>query len=136
MNYLFDEYGRFSGESEVATNRSTTTKPAELTSDYNWNDYEWVYVPNINTNQAVVISSPELISERKISTIDFKLRFTAQERVAIYASTDDFVIDFRQLLDDPRLQNVDVLLQTTIDAIDYLIALSLLDANRKDEILA
>jgi hypothetical protein len=76
------------------------------------------------------------ITSNPVPAIDFKLRFTAQERIAIYASTDDFVIDFRQLLDDPRLQNVDVLLPTTIDAIDYLIALSLLDASRKDEILA
>jgi hypothetical protein len=137
MNYLFDDYGRFAGTSDAATERSTTVEPHELTSDYNWNDYAWVYVPNINTSQAIVISNPpELISERKISTIDFKLRFTAQERVAIYASTDDFVIDFRQLLDDPRLQNVDVLLPTTIDAIDYLISLNLIDSNRKDEILA
>jgi hypothetical protein len=79
---------------------------------------------------------PIIVPTKLVPAIDFKLRFTAPERVAIYASTDDFVIDFRQLLDDPRLQNVDVMLPTTIDAIDYLISLNLLDANRKNEILA
>jgi hypothetical protein len=76
------------------------------------------------------------ITSKPVPAIDFKLSFTAPERVAIYASTDPFVIDFRQLLDDPRLQNVDVMLPTTIGAIDYLIAQNLLESSRKDDILA
>lgn len=73
---------------------------------------------------------------KKIDAIDFKLRFTAQERVAIYASTDPLIVDFRMLLDDLRLQNVDLTLQTTIDAVNYLATQGLIDVGRVSEILA
>ena len=64
------------------------------------------------------------------------MRFTAPERVAIYQSTDLIVKDFISLLDDIRLKEVDLTLQSTIDAVDYLASLNLIDATRKDTILA
>ena len=76
-----------------------------------------------------------VIEPKTLSPIQFKLRFTAPERVAIYQSTDLLVKDFISLLDDIRLKEVDLRLQSTIDAIDYLIFLGLVDASRKDEIL-
>jgi hypothetical protein len=94
------------------------------------------YINGVFITPAPAYVEPPVITEKLIPAIDFKLRFTAPERVAIYASTDDFVIDFRHLLDDPRLQNVDVMLPTTIDAIDYLVSLTLLESSRKDAILA
>jgi hypothetical protein len=89
-----------------------------------------------HTYDGTHFNPPIIVPTKLVPAIDFKLRFAAQERIAIYASTDDFVIDFRQLLDDPRLQNVDVMLPTTIDAIDYLVSLTLLESSRKDAILA
>lgn len=77
-----------------------------------------------------------LVNEQPISPIQFKLRFTPQERVAIYASADALVKDFISILDDTRLQLVDLTLPSTIDAIDYLIKINLIKANRKDAILA
>ena len=55
-----------------------------------------------------------------ITPIQFKLRFTPQERVAIYASTDPIIKDFISILDDPRLNEVNLFLQSTIDAVQYL----------------
>jgi len=79
---------------------------------------------------------PVVIKTTTLSPIEFKLRFTAPERVAIYQSADLIVKDFIALLDDIRLQTVDLTLQSTIDAIDYLIALGLVNDSRKDIILA
>ncbi len=79
---------------------------------------------------------PVIFKTTTLSPIEFKLRFTAPERVAIYQSTDLMVKDFISLLDDIRLKEVDLTLQSTVDAIDYLIFLDLLDATRKDEILS
>jgi len=71
-----------------------------------------------------------------IDVIDFKLRFTIQERVAIYQSTDLIIVDFVRLLEDPRLKNVDVMLQSTIDAVHYLASQNLILPSRVNEILA
>jgi hypothetical protein len=71
-----------------------------------------------------------------LSPIEFKLRFTAPERVAIYQSTDLMVKDFVSLLDDTRLQSIDLTLKSTIDAVDYLVSIGLVDSIRKDEILS
>lgn len=95
------------------------------------------YINGVFVTQApVYVEPPIVITSKPIPAIDFKLRFTALERVAIYASTNPIVKDFVSLLDDPRLQNVDVMLPTTIDAVDYLISLGLVNGSRKDIILA
>lgn len=71
----------------------------------------------------------------KVSPVEFKLLFTAPERVAIKASTDPIVQDFFSIVEDPRLTVVDLGLQSTQDALSYLEALSLIAEGRKDEIL-
>ncbi len=71
----------------------------------------------------------------KVSPIEFKLLFTAQERVAIKASADAIVRDFFGIVEDPRLTHVDLGLKSTQDALTYLEALSLIAEGRKDEIL-
>jgi hypothetical protein len=134
--YLFDDFGRFAGTSDVQAERSTTAAPPELTSDYNWNDYEWVYAPNVSVHSMTLIQHSPAIESKTITPVAFKLRFTAQERVAIYNSTDLFVIDFRNLLDDSRLKEVDLTLQPTVDAMGYLASLSLITQARASEILA
>jgi hypothetical protein len=83
----------------------------------------------------VVPTEPVLPKTTTLSPIEFKLRFTAPERVAIYQSTDLIAKDFISLLDDPRLQMVDLTLQSTIDAVGYLVQLGLIESARINEIL-
>jgi len=71
----------------------------------------------------------------KVSPVEFKLLFTAPERVAIKASTDPIVQDFFSIVEDTRLTHVDLGLQSTQDALSYLEAQGLIAAGRKDEIL-
>lgn len=72
----------------------------------------------------------------KVSPVEFKLLFTAPERVAIKASTDPIVQDFFSIVEDPRLTVVDLGLQSTKDAIGYMQLKGLLTAQRAAEILA
>lgn len=71
----------------------------------------------------------------KVSPVEFKLLFTAPERVAIKASTDPVVQDFFEIVNDPRLTYVDLGLQSTKDAIGYLQSKGLLTAERAAVIL-
>lgn len=73
---------------------------------------------------------------RTVSPVDFMLRFTAPERVAVRASTDPIVIDWLRLLDDPRLQSVHLDLPATREAVAHLVTLGLLTQARADEILS
>lgn len=63
---------------------------------------------------------PQQIS-KVISTMQFKLLFTAQERVAIKQSTDPIVQDFYELVEDPRLGELDLHAPSTQEAIAYLV---------------
>lgn len=71
----------------------------------------------------------------KVSPVEFKLLFTAPERVAIKTSDDPVVQDFFELINDPRLTHVNLALQSTQDALDYLTATGVLASGRKAEIL-
>lgn len=72
-----------------------------------------------------------------VSPVEFKLLFTSAERIAIKAAreTDPIVEDFYSIVEDPRLTQVDLKLQSTQNAIDYLIAQNLVNADRKFSIL-
>lgn len=74
----------------------------------------------------------------KVSPVEFKLLFTAQERVAIKAAraTDPVIDDFFDIVEDPRLTHVNLGLQSTQDALAYLEATGLITTNRRQEILA
>lgn len=74
----------------------------------------------------------------KVSPVEFKLLFTAMERVAIKTarSTDPVIDDFFDIVEDPRLTYVDLALQSTKDAIGYLKSKNLLTADRATAILA
>jgi hypothetical protein len=86
-------------------------------------------------------SAPEPISQPvqrpRVSPVEFKLLFTPQERVAIKsARADDPVIDdFMEIVGDPRLTYVDLNLQSTQDALSYLVAKGILTEDRKVQIL-
>lgn len=73
----------------------------------------------------------------KVSPLEYKLLFTPAERVAIAAAkaTDPVLQDLYSILDDPRLTFVDLGLQSTSDALDYLTGANLIASGRKAEIL-
>lgn len=78
-------------------------------------------------------SIPDII----VSPIEFKLLFTAPERIAIKTAraTDPVVDDFFEIVEDPRLTSVNLSLQSTQDAIAYLEATGLILQPRVAEIL-
>lgn len=71
----------------------------------------------------------------KVSPVEFKLLFTAPERVAIKTSTDAIVQDFFELVNDPRLTCVDLALQSTQDALAYLTSVGILAGGRSAQII-
>lgn len=75
-------------------------------------------------------------TERKaVSPVQFKLLFTALERVAIKTSDDPIVKDFFEIVNDPRLTFVDLGLESTQEALQYLADKSLIGKDRPAEIL-
>jgi hypothetical protein len=73
----------------------------------------------------------------KVNSLEFKLLFTSQERIAIKtARKNDAVIDdFYDIVEDPLLQYVDLGLESTQEALAYLVTQNLLTEERKKEIL-
>jgi hypothetical protein len=63
------------------------------------------------------------VSKKTVSPIRFKLLFTQAERIAIktVSASDSKLADFYDLLDDPRLTEVDLALPATQAAITYTI---------------
>lgn len=88
---------------------------------------------------APVDPQPEPPAESpKVSPVEFKLLFSAQERVAIKAAraTDPVIDDFFEIVEDPRLTHVNLGLQSTQDALAYLETKGLVTAERRVQILA
>lgn len=73
----------------------------------------------------------------KVSPVEFILLFNSGERVSLKAlrTTDPVLDDFFDVVEDPRLTVVDLSLTSTQDALDYMIAIGQLTAERKAEIL-
>ncbi len=74
----------------------------------------------------------------QVSPVEFKLLFTALERVAIKAArgNDPVIDDFFSIIEDPRLTHVNLGLQSTQDALAYLESKGLITAVRRQQILA
>lgn len=72
-----------------------------------------------------------------VSPIEFMLLFTAPERVSIKGAraTDPIIEDFLSIVEDQRLTGVNLALQSTQDALSYLVAMSHITEERKAEIL-
>lgn len=88
---------------------------------------------------APVETGPEpTVEAPKVSPVEFKLLFTAQERVAMKdaRATDPVIDDFFDIVEDPRLTHVNLGLQSTRDALAYLEAKDLITTTRRQEILA
>lgn len=79
-----------------------------------------------------------VITYAKVSPIEFKLLFTSPERVAIKAARiDDLVIDdFYDIVEDPRLTFVDLGLNSTQQALQYMAAQGLIAPERIEQILS
>ena len=73
----------------------------------------------------------------RLSPVQFKLLFTPTERVAIDAakSTDPVLKDFFSIVDDPRLTYVDLGLESTKQAVQYLALKNLIAPERVEQIL-
>ena len=73
----------------------------------------------------------------KVSPIQYKLLFTAPERIAIAMAkqADPVLQDLYSILDDPRLTEVDLNLQSTKDALMYLESKGFITDARRLEIL-
>lgn len=98
----------------------------------------WRLIDGVWTEPAPVDPPAPVAEHPKVSPIEFKLLFTAQERVAIKTAraTDPVIDDFYDVVEDPRLTFVDLGLQSTRDAIGYLAAQGLIGAERVEQILA
>ncbi|MDT8428474.1 MAG: hypothetical protein RQ757_06880 [Pseudomonadales bacterium] len=72
-----------------------------------------------------------------VSPITFKMLFTSAERLAIKAAraTNPIIDDFFELLDDPRLTQVDLGLSSVQGALDYIVSEGLLTVERQQQIL-
>ena len=108
--------------------------PDEVENGWTLADGKWT---------APVIAEPgpapePVISYAKVSPIEFKLLFTSQERVAIKASraTDLAIDDFYDIVEDPRLTFVDLGLNSTQQALQYMSAQSLIAPERIEQILS
>ena len=62
--------------------------------------------------------------------------FTSEERIALKESVDPIVVDFLEIINDPRLTFVDRNLQSVKDMIAYLVSISILTQARADEIMS
>jgi len=71
-----------------------------------------------------------------ISPVEFKLLFTATERIAIRSvkTTDDVLHDFMSIIEDPRLTLVNLNLKSVQEGIDYLVMLEILTPERAVEV--
>lgn len=82
--------------------------------------------------------TPAPTESPKVSPVEFKLLFTAGERVAIKAAraSDPVIDDFFSIIEDPRLTHVNLGLQSTQDALGYLETKDLITDARRVQILA
>ena len=119
---------------DVAKNYSTEVEDnvednAELV------DGVWVNPVTPEPDTDYVIPEPEKVYP-KVSPLEFKILFTAQERIAIKEAkaTDEILQDGFEILEDTRLTVVDLGLASTQDFIDYMTSLGLLTTERADKI--
>lgn len=73
---------------------------------------------------------------RLITAIEFTLRFSVPESIAIRSSADPIVREWIRRLDDPRLLEIDLNRQEVQEGIAYLVTSELLTQLRAEEILA
>lgn len=74
----------------------------------------------------------------KVTPVEFKMLFTSAERIAIKEAraTDPVIDDYFDIVEDPRLQVVDLGLHSVQEGIRYLQAIGILTEDRVSQILA
>ena len=74
----------------------------------------------------------------KVTPVQFKLLFTSPERVAIKAAraTDPAVDDLWELVEDPRMTEVDFGLKSVRDSIEYLATVGLIEPERVADVIS
>lgn len=82
--------------------------------------------------------TPVLTAAPTVSPVEFMLLFTSPERVAIKAArpTDPVIDDFFDLIEDPRLTEIRLDAQSTLDALDYFVGKKMIATARKNQILS
>jgi len=86
-------------------------------------------VPNVGDvleNGVWVTPPPELEPERpRVGPVEFKLLFTSAERLTLkeLRNTDAALADFFEIIEDPRLQYVDLSLGSTAAGVDHCLSL-------------
>jgi hypothetical protein len=104
-----------------------------------WVDDRWVSPATLDPNpEPASIPSFGRLSAlpAHLPVADFKLCFSAAERIAIKASADPIVVDFLDIVDDPRCVEIDLAHPQIQAAIAYLEAIGMLARGRAAEILA
>lgn len=82
--------------------------------------------------------SPPPVTYPVVTPETFLMFFTSAERIAIkrLVPTDEVIDDWWSIVNNPKLTEVDLNLESAREAIDYLITLGILTEARKAEILA
>lgn len=85
------------------------------------------------TQEIFVAKAPDI----KVSPVEFKLLFTSTERLAIKAlkANDPVIEDAFDILEDPRLTEVNLGLQSNLNYLLYLASKGVLEEERVAEIL-
>lgn len=110
-----------------------TVVPDEAANGDSWFNDQLIkkeVVEPVTTEPQVVIAIPPVVT-----VIEWKMLFTAQERIAAKTSIDPIIQDLQELMNDPRTTVVDLSLESIQDALDYMTALGIIAAGRKEEIL-
>lgn len=130
--YLFDELGRYAGTSAQQTAFSTPIKPDVLQPCSNWNGYEWVQAPKLVEGLPPSHQATQAAAVVTVSPPEFKLLWTAEERIAIaqvrgsadpaFAQAREAFNDFFNILDDVRLTHVNLSLASTQAGVSAVLA--------------
>lgn len=100
----------------------------------------WTLIDGVWAAPVIVVPvepAPVAVIPPKVSPVEFKMLFTAQERIAIRAAraSDPVIDDFFDILEDPRLTEVNLALASNQQGLGYLESLGLLSHGRAAEIL-
>lgn len=111
----------------------STEVPDEASNGDGWVDGQLIKPEIVEAT----VPEPATTAKRlpKVSVIEWKMLFTAQERIAAKTSVDPIIQDLQELMNDPRTVNVDLNLKSIQDALDYMTSIGILEVGRKEEIL-
>ena len=112
----------------------TTEVGDDIVSGATWDGSKWVNPP---APVPVPPVPPVPQYATTMTPIEFRLLFVSAERIAIKtaAKTDPIVEDFWSIINDPELTQVNVADPQIIEALDYLVTLTILTPARETAIL-